>query len=741
MGSVAGIKARAADLTLPGLLNFGGPAFKSEINYLEWFQPVEVTRVVLLPDGRKVAYALREGSDLSVMIVAVDGSEQKPTLLRVLSDEDVNRQLTVTSRGRLARIGWMKWVTNNRLVLETNRQTVTGSSAVLPTGLEYGEGLKGGPTVVKAGSVNWMSGEIIAFNSDGSDLRQLVKPSDIAAQAVTLVGTMDVARAPYALALDPDRSGSVIFSAWHFPDMSDRQTARIERMRVDISSGKITSLDQRTRRRFPEPLRDQQGRERLLLEKPSDTDTGVFQFTHFGGVFPKTKDELLDACSGKPEDRGFGYTAAEFWGERVMPLGFDRDPAVLYYASNVGRDTLGVYGVNLLTRERLDVAVEDPRLDMARMRDDGFGAAELVIDPYQGGLAGVRAGPAGKGTVWTKPLLQAMQEEIDGALPEKENRILEWDERQAVFLVETRSRTEPGVFYVYDSEKQVLMEVVKRVPKFEAKSLSRVVEFSCAAADGVVLHGVLTLPEKTKTVRAPLVVLAPESPFAAMPKAFDAEAQAFAAMGMAVLRVNVRGAEGLGRAHRESLKRGYETAQVADLLTAMDYAAANFSVSRRLTAIMGREYGAYLALRAAELHPKRFRCVLAADTIIDWGKELTAFRSDEALRAFWGGEEQAKKSSAWPEVEKIEAAVLLLTEDFTEAAAARDNNLGEVRKLAGALKGQGTTAERFNLSTPYAMLPAAEKAGVFGRIEAFFNLHLFNYTVDLGETRVIEDKP
>jgi dipeptidyl aminopeptidase/acylaminoacyl peptidase len=294
---------------------------------------------------------------------------------------------------------------------------------------------------------------------------------------------------------------------------------------------------------------------------------------------------------------------------------------------------------------------------------------------------------------------------------------------------------------VYDSEKQTLKEVVQRVPGFDGAGRHRVEEFSCTAADGVNLHAVLTLPERSKTVRAPLVVLAPADPFAAMPAAYDPEAQAFAAMGVATLRVNVRGAEGLGRAHRASLKRGYEAAQVADLLTAMDRAAAHFPVSRRLTAIVGREYGAYLALRAAELHPKRFRCVVAADAIMDWGRQLTRWQSDDAMRAFWGGEDGLKESSAWRSVNAIQAAVLLLTQDFTEEASAADRNLGDVRKFAGELRGQGSTAELFNLSTPYARLSPSEKAEVFARIEVFFNLHLFNYTVDLGETRVMEDQP
>jgi|GEM_PF-6444791 len=704
------------------------PDYRSQIDYRKWFQPAEVERAVLSPDGKRVAYVLREGDALSVMIVPLDG-DAKPTLAQVLETADVNRNLTTSRTVIRPRIAWMQWVTDRRLVLETNRQTVTGSATHLPDGSEDES------FVMKSGKVSWMAGEIMALNSDGRGLMQLVKPSDIQAPQGTPIGTRDVPRSPYILCVDPDHERSLIFGARYRPHALLPEI-EVERMRLDVFSGKITSLDKTIRSSSAQVLLDRQGRERLMREKPSNQKTGVFHFTHFGRALPKTKDENLDARAGKKVGRSFGYTAAEFWGERAMPLGFGGDPAVLYFASNVGRDTWGVYGVNLLTRERLELAVEDPEMDLALPAESGFGEADLVMDRYRGDLAGVRAGGR---TVWLQPLMQAMQTEIDEALPDVENRILDWDERQSIFLVETRSKTEPGVIRVYDSEKRTLTEVVKRIGGLDLQRVARVVTFSCVSKEGVKLDGVLTLPQSPKTARAPLIVMTPRTPFSAVPTGFDAEAQAFAEMGMATLRVNVRGAEGFGRERRESLKHGYGAGQVDDLLLLMDYAAEHFPVSRRMVAVMGREYGAYLALRAAEWHPKRFRCVVAADAVIDWAGELARDRDGGAMLAFWGDAEQVKASNGWPNVNAIDAAVLFLTRDFTEVAAQADLNLGDVRRLASKLKGQGTVAERFNLSTSYGRLSGAEKAGVFSRIEAFFNLNLFNYSVNTGEARVIEE--
>src|SRR5690606_11503240 len=67
---------------------------------------------------------------------------------------------------------------------------------------------------------------------------------------------------------------------------------------------------------------------------------------------------------------GFAATRETLLDERSSPLGFGADPNVLYYASNVGRATFGIYALDLRSGARTEFSVEDPNLDLARPQGD-----------------------------------------------------------------------------------------------------------------------------------------------------------------------------------------------------------------------------------------------------------------------------------------------------------------------------------------------------------------------------------
>src|SRR5262249_27087806 len=69
------------------------------------------------------------------------------------------------------------------------------------------------------------------------------------------------------------------------------------------------------------------------------------------GVRRKTLDQFL----GQPRKDEFTFTPENYLGEHSFPLAFDYDPRVVYYASNVGHDTYGIYTLNLATKARTEV--------------------------------------------------------------------------------------------------------------------------------------------------------------------------------------------------------------------------------------------------------------------------------------------------------------------------------------------------------------------------------------------------
>jgi len=58
--------------------------------------------------------------------------------------------------------------------------------------------------------------------------------------------------------------------------------------------------------------------------------------------------KALDQIAGnRRRGPGFHVAPETFFAERAVPIGFDENPDLLYFAANIGRDTFGVYGLNL----------------------------------------------------------------------------------------------------------------------------------------------------------------------------------------------------------------------------------------------------------------------------------------------------------------------------------------------------------------------------------------------------------
>ncbi|HEX2861084.1 MAG TPA: hypothetical protein VHN79_05570, partial [Lacunisphaera sp.] len=390
------------------------------------FQPFRTDRAALSPDGRYLAYSLREGDALAVAVVEIARPEQMTAHVKVVDDRAATSMLAELQREPTpARIDWLGWVTPSRVVVETNQVYTTKG-----TGRDAG----------------WQSwpGTLLAFDADGGNARQIANAGDLvelmadnsaatpggrdpfstrrevtwkflpsepgaeagagalegdaadpeAAPVGVSAGATPSPRSPRTFDFDPARPGAVtVVASGAIRPTGNRMLGFYS---LDATTGKLTSLNDQLITATTTPRIDRQGRVRLTV---ANTPRFSFPFPyHYLGATGRDRANSLDSVTGLD---GFSVSPDNYFGARSVPLGFDEDPNILYYASNLSRDTYGIYSFNLATGQKGNLAIENPGHDLIDAPGAGFPDLKtLVFDRFTRQLAGIRYESAFRTTIW-----------------------------------------------------------------------------------------------------------------------------------------------------------------------------------------------------------------------------------------------------------------------------------------------------------------------------------------------------
>jgi dipeptidyl aminopeptidase/acylaminoacyl peptidase len=500
-------------------------------------------------------------------------------------------------------------------------------------------------------------------------------------------------------------------------------------LKVNIRTGRVTPVaDEFGTSRI---WADREGRARLVL-------------THFSNervykVAPHAKARRveLDRLLGD-EMLGFKVSGPSFFSARSVPLGFDYDPNILFYASNVGRDTFGIYALDLTTRRRTEVAIEHPAIDLIDVND--LAPEEvLVFDRFRRKLVGVRTEGLRRGAIWIDRELAAVEDMLKRGTPELDFELIEWDESRRRVLVRASSQSQPGGYYIFDREQKRLWEIAARAPWLSPEQSHAATPFAVKVADGPTVTGYITYPRQVRIEPVPLIVYCHDGPWSRDRPGFDRGAQALASMGFAVLQVNHRGSSGFGRAYLEALRDEPDGSALRDIIAALDWATATHAVSRKRVAILGNGYGGFLALRALQVHPERFRCAVSINAPTDlaaWMNEpehAFSFLRD-ARRAFFGTDRaRLAEMSPVSHPGAFKAPVLIVH-------ALRDMVVPErhARALRRAMANSAVKPEYLELPAEgHARWLPGSYVRVFERLEEFFVQNIFNFTTQIGEAEVV----
>lgn len=494
------------------------------------------------------------------------------------------------------------------------------------------DGFSGGDQIIWLGAARLLvqvnRRDIVAVDADGKNLTRIVDWREKLwfDDASVLNFPLDLRIA----ALPPDEPDFVVIAGYslgrHLLRRVHLTTGKVEATQV-VDGGGIMIYDERgTPRVRATDFRERIGYELLTTEGK------------------KTRWIPLDRILvGGPEPQ-FAPPAAAIHGPRSLPIGFGRDPDVLYIASNVGRDTLGVYGLNVKTGRRTEFVLEDPIFDLGSFSEYPP-QSSAIWDRRTGTLAGMRYMGAQLRTIWADRELADAQRRIENLVPGASVAIETWDNARGRFLARVSTRTDPGFFAIHDHlEPGKLRRAFGCAPAISALPRVAATPWSLKRPDGTLLHGSLALPAVPKVKPTPVVVVMRNGLWGRMPADYDPEVRALAQMGYAVLEVSHRGILGLGLNHWEAGRGKLDTVIAVDVLAALDRIAAEAGLDRGKVALWGASFGGTMALRLAHMIPERVACVVAVGPLLDLSASMASSLSDsprtrqnnEVRRAFFG---------------------------------------------------------------------------------------------------------
>lgn len=368
-----------------------------------------------------------------------------------------------------------------------------------------------------------------------------------------------------------------------------------------------------------------------------------------------------------------------------------------------------------------------------------------VFDWFRLRVAGERKDAAHPMTTWRDAELGNMQRELETKFPRRIVEILDWSETRARVLFRVTGGSDPGRVFVFQRPEELAVEILRCAPWLNATKLNDTRFFEFTTRDGAQLSGFLTWPGKARLHPPPLLVIFPDGfPGHAAP-AFDPEAQILADLGFVVARLNHRSVGGVRPEDLDRLRAAVDRVGVDDACAVLDWIAArnpSRPFDRTRVAALGRGFGGYVAVRALQLEPTRFRCAIALDAPMElraWlrtpgGPSDIAAKGPSDVPVALLDHEAAdwRKLSVLEQGQALTNPTLLLVERGRSPTAAASST-----ELRSRVQRLGRTVDYVELDPASAAGRSASRAAVYRKIDEFLTLHLRVDGTTVGATKEV----
>ena len=229
---------------------------------------------------------------------------------------------------------------------------------------------------------------------------------------------------------------------------------------------------------------------------------------------------------------------------------------------------------------------------------------------------------------------------IERAFAGKRPKLESWsaDLHQVVVFTDVG---DSGTYHLVDFDKGQANVLGKAYPTITDDQVGATRMIRYTAADGLVIHGYLTLPPGVEAPSGlPLVVLAHGGPASRDVIDFDWWTQALASRGYAVLRANFRGSTDYGEDFLEAGYGEWGRKMQTDLSDGVRWLANQGAIDPARVCIVGASYGGYAAMAGLTIDHGVYRCAVSVGGVSDLRRMVnreargTASRDNQAVR-YW----------------------------------------------------------------------------------------------------------
>ena len=193
-------------------------------------------------------------------------------------------------------------------------------------------------------------------------------------------------------------------------------------------------------------------------------------------------------------------------------------------------------------------------------------------------------------------------------------------------IVYGENASDAGTYYLADFSTGDLRTISENYQHIPTEWITQKSAITYKAADGLEIHGYLTLPPFKSPKNLSLIVLPHGGPQVRDYIDFDWQTQVLASRGYAVLQPNYRGSDGYGSDFVAKGHGEWGRKMQTDLSDGVRWLAQQGTVDPKRVAILGASYGGYAALAGATLDQGVYRCAVA----IAGPSDLKAFVAFEA---------------------------------------------------------------------------------------------------------------
>jgi len=397
-------------------------------------------------------------------------------------------------------------------------------------------------------------------------------------------------------------------------------------------------------------------------------------------------------------------------GELRTPIALDAsDPSRAYaIGDSGGRDALWLIDLN---------DVQPPQLIYANDSVDVSGA-QLLKD---GELIGVSYETDRPRTFYTHPRLRPIMQQLDMALSDTSNRIVDCTTDLSLCIVRASADVQPGVWFLLNTMTRKLTAIGRSNPALDPDALAHMQPISYPARDGTSIPGYLTKPLDAPPGPLPLVVMPHGGPIARDQQQYFFLQQFLVNRGYAVLQMNFRGSGGFGHDWYEAAHQDWGGLTYGDIVDGARWAVSSGIADPHRVAIVGWSFGGYASLLGAVRDSGLFRCAVSIAGVSDLGLLLDRenFFGGSAISREQIGTRSAKLKADSPRLHAQDVAIPLL---MFHGDLDPQVEVEQSRAMAAALKAAGKPYRYVEFKgADHQIIPPEDRVQMLHLIEDFLS--------------------